>query len=376
LTKQRIVIITGMHRSGTSLVASVLQHAGVNVGERLLGPAVGNRHGHFEDVDFYKFQDRLLARFGQSLVVQSPDALGEISPEEIKQARALIQQRKMHTLWGWKDPRTSLFLEFWHSLLPEAGYVFVYRHPVDVVLSLLRRASDLEAVADPLAGLRAWQVYNEALLRFYEQHSRVCYLCSTSGVVADTDQFVRRVGQKLSLPLDATGTASRLCEGELKQIVTPAEVRDTLQQIAPNVADLYDRLEARADLPGYLLERAASLHSSALAEFSEATARFSNREQVKEATSAPLFMLLLAVLDSETMAGWTANVQRLVGEWRQRRFELDQRNNELASRQQAMAEAQRTTLQGQAKRIAQLEQELGRLRSNMIVQLAQKLRLI
>ena len=44
-------------------------------------------------------------------------------------------------LWGWKDPRTSLLLTFWDSLLDEARYLFVYRHPVDVLSSLVRRRS-------------------------------------------------------------------------------------------------------------------------------------------------------------------------------------------------------------------------------------------
>ena len=52
------IIIAGMHRSGTSLAASLLQSAGLDVGERLMEGNWSNPRGHFEDLDFVK--DRLL----------------------------------------------------------------------------------------------------------------------------------------------------------------------------------------------------------------------------------------------------------------------------------------------------------------------------
>ena len=46
------LVVTGMHRSGTSMVAAYLQQAGVSIGRNLIGPAPGNPRGHFEDRDF------------------------------------------------------------------------------------------------------------------------------------------------------------------------------------------------------------------------------------------------------------------------------------------------------------------------------------
>ena len=50
--KTTALIIAGMHRSGTSLTASLFQSLGVNIGEKLLGPELGNIRGHFEDIAF------------------------------------------------------------------------------------------------------------------------------------------------------------------------------------------------------------------------------------------------------------------------------------------------------------------------------------
>ncbi|MBM4059289.1 MAG: chromosome partitioning protein ParA, partial [Planctomycetes bacterium] len=46
------VVVVGMHRSGTSLVASLCQAAGIDMGTDLLGPHPGNGAGHFEDLEF------------------------------------------------------------------------------------------------------------------------------------------------------------------------------------------------------------------------------------------------------------------------------------------------------------------------------------
>ncbi len=48
----RPVVIAGMHRSGTSLVASYLSSLGIGLGDRLLSADANNRHGYFEDADF------------------------------------------------------------------------------------------------------------------------------------------------------------------------------------------------------------------------------------------------------------------------------------------------------------------------------------
>ncbi len=132
-----VFIITGMYRSGTSLTTSLLQRGGINIGERLHAPGRWNPRGFFEDADFCEFHDRALLNRGMAShatkeVVFKPTAV------ESEKAIAMVKQREGMPLWGWKDPRTCLFLEFWHHLLPGAFFLFVYRHPLEVLLSLMR----------------------------------------------------------------------------------------------------------------------------------------------------------------------------------------------------------------------------------------------
>jgi hypothetical protein len=44
------IVVTGMHRSGTSLSASILAALGVAMGEQLLPADAANPRGYFEDL--------------------------------------------------------------------------------------------------------------------------------------------------------------------------------------------------------------------------------------------------------------------------------------------------------------------------------------
>ena len=159
------IVITGMHRSGTSLTSSLLQHAGVNIGEKLLPATSANPRGFFEDVDFYEYHESLLHQRGQTYLRIDNNFTFQPTDSETERARQLIAERSHRPFWGWKDPRTSLFLDFWHQLLPDGRFLFVYRNPIEVLLSLLRRG-DVDRYPSLMTGLNAWYTYNSNILTF------------------------------------------------------------------------------------------------------------------------------------------------------------------------------------------------------------------
>ena len=55
-----VLIVTGMHRSGTSLTASFVRSLGIDVGDNLLSPDAYNPKGYFEDVAFVELQRSML----------------------------------------------------------------------------------------------------------------------------------------------------------------------------------------------------------------------------------------------------------------------------------------------------------------------------
>ena len=243
----RQLVISGMHRSATSLVASAFERAGVDVGGDLGGPMVGNPWGHYEDPDFHRLHEDMLAAAGCT----SFTAFAEVAPPAGSPLRARAESlvaARSAPLWGWKDPRTCLFLELWHSLLPEASYLFLFRHPLAVALSLWRRNSDPELRDEPLLALDAWEAYNRRLLEFTRRHRGRCFLAETPAATADLEALVARVAQRFDLPLHPPRAADLVRPGGL---AGPLPLLDDLaERLLPVHAALYRELREEADLVG------------------------------------------------------------------------------------------------------------------------------
>lgn len=238
------VIIAGMHRSGTSLTASLIADAGVHLGDALLGPAHGNPAGHFEDQAIYEFHQRALAANGlgpEGFTSQSAISIPEgLLPE----AQRLIEHRRRHAgPWGWKEPRTTLFLEFWADLLPEAKFLLVFRRPWEVVDSLYRRG-DPTFVWNPQLAIDIWRRYNQELERFQTNHPDRCLIVELAEVVTDPARFFARVRAALSIDL---GTPSDRFQHELLTQDGGSSRGKLLAACDAEVVALYRRLQQLAD---------------------------------------------------------------------------------------------------------------------------------
>ena len=203
--EQPVLILSGMHRSGTSLLASLCHSAGLYLGERLMWPAESNPLGHFEDLDFFEFHQRALAANGmcQNGFVAAADAVHVPEPLQTV-ARDLITARsKLSQPWGWKDPRTVLFLDFWASLLPHARWLFVIRDPSQVIDSLFRRG-DAAFLDNPPFALKVWSHYNQLVRSFVRRNPDRCLIIDVSQVSDDQQSVIdtirNRLGVSLSVP--------------------------------------------------------------------------------------------------------------------------------------------------------------------------------
>lgn len=197
-----VLVVAGMHRSGTSCVAGLLQSAGLFLGDRLLGGDPTNPSGHFEDLEFLDFHRRLLAAHGMSVdgfvagvrIERFPGWAG-------REAADLVASRwSVPGPWGWKDPRTTLFLEAWHDIVPEARYLFVFRPPWEVVDSLFRRG-DPAFARNPAFALQLWAEYNSRLLEFARGHEHRVLVRELSQVVTDPARLCDDIGDQLGVPL-------------------------------------------------------------------------------------------------------------------------------------------------------------------------------
>ncbi len=168
------ICIAGMHRSGTSLVARLLNLCGLYLGpeDELLPANLSNQEGYWENIHFVKLNDDILDLLKAGWDVPPSLSEGwELGPTMIPsraKAAELIQRFSDHEPWGWKDPRNSITLAFWKRLLPDLKVVICLRNPLEVVQSLSKRGS-----SSATFGLNLWETYNERLLSAVRLEERV-----------------------------------------------------------------------------------------------------------------------------------------------------------------------------------------------------------
>ena len=138
----KTAIVLGMHRSGTSLVASMLQALDVDMGEIMFGANATQPFGHYEDMDFLGLSNQLLADHGGTW--DNPPELdyGEFRPDVVmltamkKNPELANREPREGEWWGWKDPRSCLTIGFYHQYLDNPHYIVVDRD-VDAIVDSL-----------------------------------------------------------------------------------------------------------------------------------------------------------------------------------------------------------------------------------------------
>jgi GT2 family glycosyltransferase/glycosyltransferase involved in cell wall biosynthesis len=142
------LLVLGMHRSGTSALARVLDLCGADIGARITDRSAGNETGHWEDAFAVEAHEQLLAAYGAKwdtpLCLPSDWDAGEPArAAEARVAAYLAGDRASHPLWAVKDPRLCLFAPLWIEAARDAGQalgaVLVLRHPLEVAASLAAR---------------------------------------------------------------------------------------------------------------------------------------------------------------------------------------------------------------------------------------------
>jgi hypothetical protein len=180
-----MMIVTGMHRSGTSFVAGVLHELGMDFGDHgeMYATDDWNAAGYFENVEVLMLNERIVLgdllyveRYRRSTAADRPwwtrllMAMVRARYPMIRSTAGVQRraERKRLEIAGLgdrcrdivvKDPRFSLTLDAWRRHATVDRLLYCYRHPIEIARSLRRRDRL------PLRmGLRLWAFHVETFL--------------------------------------------------------------------------------------------------------------------------------------------------------------------------------------------------------------------
>jgi hypothetical protein len=191
------LLVLGMHRSGTTLIARLLGAAGIFMGSRLSSnyePRLiqdTNRQilDYFQagwlDVDQVPSPEALMNGF-DGLCSEVATRLTEDLPISFCGGHQID-----HAGWGFKDPRTSISAGLFLRLFPNARAIFIHRNAEDVASSILKRELKIQSKHPaPLKlpsidqrmflvrAVRAWETYNRRalmILPYFQRHASLRY---------------------------------------------------------------------------------------------------------------------------------------------------------------------------------------------------------
>jgi hypothetical protein len=213
------IAVVGMHRSGTSLVARLLNAMGCYAGEERDFPApdVFNPTGYWEHRDVWALDEEILATLETSWLEPARADLTRLSDDAqllfAARARAIARALDKHGTWMMKDPRLAILFPIWREALDQPIIVLVWREPAAVARSLEGR----DALPFVL-GLALWEEYTRAMLAATAGLPRVCI--AYQELIADPTAAATR----LHAALVAAGAADlRLpAEDDLRAMIDPA----------------------------------------------------------------------------------------------------------------------------------------------------------
>src|SRR6266404_297229 len=153
--RRPIVVVLGMHRSGTSLCAHILSAMGIDMADEIREHD-SNARGHWERWEIVEFHDRILGLFNRDYYGPFHDFSLPVAwwadPRVFAIKReivAFLERRMGDGYFGFKDPRTVRLMPVWHQIFNDLKLapkiMLCLRDPAQVARSVKARDGlDLE----------------------------------------------------------------------------------------------------------------------------------------------------------------------------------------------------------------------------------------
>ncbi|VAW35548.1 hypothetical protein MNBD_GAMMA01-1260 [hydrothermal vent metagenome] len=233
-----VYFILGMHRSGTSALAGVLNIMGISAGDDLLPANDTNPKGYFENKSVYWHNEKILKQCNSSWS-DHLFAIDEVDSEKKQQfiheaAQIIAAQYQDYSKFIIKDPRICLLFPIWEAACQQLDIniqvIIPYRNPFEVAESLTGRNRFSKE-----KGLILW-LRHFYLAEFYsKKYPRI--FVSFNDLLDNTKQYIHKIADFTQLKVNKTaaGKIEQFLEKDFKHINIP------LKQPNSNIASFLQK---------------------------------------------------------------------------------------------------------------------------------------
>lgn len=202
--RERIILISGMHRSGTSALAKVIAGTGFDPGQNLMPSGKDNKSGFYEDMEIYRLNNNILSDLylnwnkTELLNLRKLKILFDfILSKYIEEAVDIIGRKlKSSKSIVIKDPRFSILMPFWNEVFrtfedTDIKQFLTVRNPLDVSGSLLERNG-----MQKRPGIKLWFYYYYC---FLEDAVYDTFVLNYEDLVLNPDLFSNKISKFISV---------------------------------------------------------------------------------------------------------------------------------------------------------------------------------
>ena len=223
------------------MLTRLLRACGLYLGPEsaLMPPQADNPEGFWEHLGFVAVNDELLNELGGAwdLPPKADENFSDPRLDGLRmKARLLIEGLDSARVWGWKDPRNSLTLPFWHDVLPGLKTLIIVRNPLEAAHSMRERNGTSYSL-----GLRLWEIYNRRVIEAANAHEQL--VTHYDLFFEDPETELRRIAHFIGLSDAKVAKAASLVKKRRRHAhFTIENLIDA--RVAPEVIELYRTLIA------------------------------------------------------------------------------------------------------------------------------------
>ncbi|QLC22275.1 hypothetical protein HFP51_08860 [Parasphingopyxis sp. CP4] len=247
-----LILVIGMHRTGSSIITCGVQALGIDLGDNLMPPAENNNSkGFFEDLDLNAINEALLGEIGAkwhhlSWIDETALRTGEqFADLRTKAAILLTSKFENCQSFAFKDPRTAVFLPFWlqvcDQIAAEPHFIIGVRNPLECAQSLHNRDG-----FHLVRGVLLWAKHMIDAIRWTQDHHQLCV--GYQQMLSSPETELQRIADWLDLSPDP-GRPSAIDEyrddfldQRLRRHDSSAAELARSIMVPPFVAELYQQL--------------------------------------------------------------------------------------------------------------------------------------